>query len=291
MKDIFQQNQSFADLACILHEEGIARAAKVQGITVMARSVGFGLKALLGVSALVLSLAAGSAMATTVTTSSVSLPNGSTTVNINDTLSGQSSIDGGGSNTITGTIGLQTTIGALNTYCVDLFDYINLGSTVTTFNQNVLAAGESYQSGSSAGTFTQAQVTRITALLTNGSLQPQSTINTAALQIAIWEVEYDTTSSGAYNLTSPDSFYFSHTSDSNSTAALNQAQVDLNNVTNSTWTTDANHYVEFLTSTTGSVQDLVYLATGTVATPEPSTIAVFGIGLIGLWAARRRKLI
>ena len=257
----------------------------------MAQSCGFTVKSALAISGILLGLAAGSAMATTVTTSSVSLPNGSTTVNINDTLSGQSSIDQNGQGVITGTIGLQTTIGALNTYCVDLFDYINLGSTVATFNQNVLAAGETFQAGATNGTFTQAQVTRLTALLTNGSLQPQSTINTAALQIAIWEIEYDTPTGGVYNLTNTDSFYFSHTSDSNSVAALNQAQVYLNDVTNSTWTTDANHYIEFLTSTTGNVQDLIYLATGSVATPEPSTVAVFGIGLIGLWAARRRKKI
>jgi hypothetical protein len=262
------------------------------GIYVMAQSFGFALKSALGISTILFGLAAGSAMATTVTTSSVSLPNGSTTVNINDTLSGQSSsIDQGGQNLITGTIGLQTTIGALNTYCVDLFDYINLGSTAATFNQNVLAAGETFQAGSTNGTFTQAQVTRLTALLTNGSLQTQNTVNTAALQIAIWEIEYDTPTGGVYNLTNSDSFYFSHTSDSNSTAALNQAQVYLNDVTNSTWTTDSNHYIEFLTSTTGNVQDLIYLATGSVATPEPSTVAVFGIGLIGLWAARRRKMI
>jgi hypothetical protein len=257
----------------------------------MAKSFRFTVKSALAISGILLGLAAGSAMATIVTTSSVSLPNGSTTVNINDTLSGQSSIDQNGQGVITGTIGLQTTIGALNTYCVDLFDYINLGSTAATFNQNVLAAGETFQAGSTNGTFTQAQVTRLTALLTNGSLQTQNTVNTAALQIAIWEIEYDTPTGGVYNLTNSDSFYFSHTSDSNSTAALNQAQVYLNDVTNSTWTTDSNHYIEFLTSTTGNVQDLIYLATGSVATPEPSTVAVFGIGLIGLWAARRRKMI
>jgi hypothetical protein len=111
------------------------------------------------------------------------------------------------------------------------------------------------------------------------------------MQIAIWEIEYDTPTGGVYNLTNSDSFYFTHTGDSNSTAALNQAQVYLNNVTNSTWVTDANHYVQYLTSTTGNVQDLIYLATGSVATPEPSTIAIFGIGLAGLWAARRRKMI
>jgi hypothetical protein len=257
----------------------------------MAKSVGFALKSVLGLSSILLGLAAGSATATTVTTSSVSLPNGNTTVNINDTISGQSSIDGGGSNLITGTIGLQTTIGALNTYCVDLFDYINLGSTSVSFNQNVLAAGESYQAGSTPGTFTQTQVTRLTALLTNGSLQPQNTVNTAALQIAIWEIEYDQTTGGSYNLSNPDSFYFSHTSDSSSSAALAQAQTYLNDVTSSTWVGDGNHYIEYLTSTTGTVQNLIYLATGTVTTPEPSTIAIFGMGLLGLWAARRRKLI
>jgi hypothetical protein len=257
----------------------------------MAKSFGFSLKSALGISSILFGLAAGSAMATTVQTSSVSLPNGSTTVNINDNLSGQSSIDQGGSNLITGTIGLQTNIGALNTYCVDLFDYINLGSTVATFNQNALAAGQTFQAGSTNGTFTQAQVTQLTALLTNGSLQPQNTINTAAMQIAIWEIEYDSPSGGVYNLSHLDSFYFSHTSDSNSTAALNQAQVYLNDVTSSAWTTDSTHFIEYLTSTSGSVQDLIYLANGSVATPEPSTVAVFGIGLIGLWAARRRKMI
>jgi hypothetical protein len=258
----------------------------------MIKSIGFGVKTVLGISGILLGLAAGSATATTVQSSSVSLPNGSTTVNINDTLPGQgSTIDQGGQNLITGTIGLQTNIGFLNTYCVDLFDYISLGSTVATFNQNALAAGQTFQAGSTNGTFTQAQVTRLTALLTNGALQAQNTVNTAALQIAIWEVEYDTPTGGVYNLTNSDSFYFTHTSDSNSVAALTQAQVYLNDVTNSTWTTDSTHFVEFLTSTTGSVQDLIYLANGTVATPEPSTLAVFGIGLIGLWAARRRKMI
>jgi len=256
----------------------------------MARSVGFTIKSVLAASGILFGLAAGSAMATTVTTSSVSLPNGSTTVNIVDTLQ---SVDGGGSNIIAGTIGLQTNIGALNTYCVDLFDYIQTGNpSVNTFNQNVLTAGSHFQNGNATGTFTQAQVNTITALLLNGSLQTQNTLNTAALQIAIWAAEYDTTAgNGTYNISSADSFYFTHTSDSNSQSAINLAQTFLNNVTSGTWITDNNHYVQFLTSTTGNVQDLVYLATGTVATPEPSTVALFGLGLIGLWAARRRKMI
>src|SRR6266581_690981 len=98
-------------------------------------SIKFGVKAALGISGILLGLAAGSAMAGTVTTSTVSLPNGSDMVNIVD---GSQSIDQGGSNLISGTIGLQTTIGSLSTYCVDLFDYINLGNNAYTFNQNTL---------------------------------------------------------------------------------------------------------------------------------------------------------
>jgi hypothetical protein len=261
----------------------------------MAKSVLFGLKAALGVSGILLGLAAGSAMATTVTTSSVSLPNGNTTVNIDGSFG--TTTDGGGSADITGTIGLQTNIGVLNTYCVDLFDYISLGSNTYNFSQSALTAGTSYKTGSSStGTFTQAQVNTLTALLTNGTLQTQNTVNTAALQVAIWEVEYDTAAAnGSYNLSTADSFYFTATSDSNSAATLAQAQTYLNDATGyqngstwvaATWLTNSTHFIELLTSNPAGTQNLIYLAT-----PEPSTVALFGIGLIGLWAVRRRKLI
>src|ERR1700761_7614419 len=193
---------------------------KNAGIRAMARSVGFTMKSVLAISGVLFGLAAGSAMADVVTTSSVSLPNGSTTVNINYP-SQSSSLDAGGGNIITGTIGLQTNIGALNTYCVDLFDYINTGSpSVNTFNQSALTAGQSFQNGTASGTFTQAQVNVLTRLLTNGSLQTNNVVNTAALQIAIWAAEYDTAAAnGTYNITATDAFYFSATSDGNSAAA------------------------------------------------------------------------
>jgi len=252
-------------------------------INKMAAKAAFGVSLLLG-------LSAGSAMAGTVTTTSVSLPNGSTTVNIIDTAQ---AVDGGGSNIITGTIGLQTTAsGALNTYCVDLFDYINLGNNSYTFNNNQLAAGQTFRNGNVNGTWTQNQVSLVTALLTNGAMQTQNTINTAALQIAIWEVEYDTKlANGSYSLTSTaDGFYFSATSDANSQATLNMAQTYLNNVTSGAWVTDAYHVAMYLTSNPSGTQNLVYLQTvgGGSTVPEPSTVAVFGLGLIGLWAARRR---
>jgi hypothetical protein len=263
----------------------------------MAKSAGFGFKTFIGVSATALCLAAGSAMAGTIQTQSVGLPNGSVQVNIVD---GNQSIDGGGSNIISGTIGLQTSIGSLSTYCVDLFDYINTGTNTTVFNQNQLTAGSTYKNGNATGTFTVAQVNTLTKLLAGGaSLVTQSSINSAALQIAIWDVEYDTAAAnGSYNVTSTaDPFYFTASSnDGNSAAALAQAQNYLNAATGyqngsawvaATWSAASNQFVEYLTASNPSnVQNLIYLAT-----PEPSTIAIFGMGLAGLWAARRRKMI
>ncbi len=263
----------------------------------MAKSVSFTLKSALGISGVLFGLAAGSTTAATVTSSTVSLPNGSDLVNIID---GNQNVDGGGGNIISGTIGLQTNIGALSTYCVDLFDYISVGNpSVNTFSQSTLTAGSTFKNGTATGVFTQAQVTDLTRLLAGGnSLVTQSSVSSAALQVAIWEVEYDTVAAnGSYNLTSTsDPFYFTaSSSDSNSAAVLALAQTYLNDATgyqnggswvSASWLAASNQYVEYLTSNPAGTQNLIYLAT-----PEPSTVAVFGMGLIGLWAARRRKMI
>ena len=253
------------------------------------------LKAVLGASVVALGLMAGSAMATTITTTSVSLPLGTDTVNI--TYPAQSAtLDSGGNGVLGGEIQLQTNVGTLNAYCVDLFHTISTGSNAYTFNQNALTAGSSYMNGSASSTFTVNQVGLITNLLINGSLQTQNTINSAALQVAIWDVEYGTAATnGTYNVTGGSGFSFSANSgDTNSATVLSTAQTFLNDVTGyqngstwvaATWLGNSSRFVQYLTSSSG-VQQQIYLAT-----PEPSTIAVFGMGLIGLWAARRRKLI
>ena len=243
-----------------------------------------------------LALMAGSAMATTVTTSSVSVPIGLASVNV--VYPAQSGLlEGGGSSTYAAEIGLQTNIGVLNSYCADLFDSISTGSNAYSFTQNALTAGASYVNGSLHSSFTTAQVSLITNLLTNGSLQNQNTINTAALQVAIWDVEYATAAvNGTYSISGSSSFYYTaDPGDSNSAAVLATAQTFLNDATGyqkggvwvaATWHTNATQFVEYLTSTTGTVQNQLYLAT---ATPEPSAITILGFGLISLSAVRRRK--
>jgi len=249
------------------------------------------------VAALAVMAPSGVAQAGTVTTSNVSLPNGDDLVNIVDTTA---SIDGGGSSLIAGTIGLATSIGSLNTYCTDLFDYIDLGANTYTFNQTTLSTSQQHTTnGSTEVNWTQTQVNLMNALLANGSLQSQTALNSSALQIAIWEVEYGTAASnGTYNLSATNqNFYFTASgSDSNSASAISLAQTFLNDVTgyvsgssfvNATWNLNASDVVEYLISNPAGTQNLIYVASA----PEPSTVAVFGLALIGLWAAKRRKLI
>jgi hypothetical protein len=266
---------------------------------------GFTTRSLLATAGII-ALSTGSALAGTISTTSVGLPNGSETVNIADTQQTVDGANGSGvsSGIISGTIQLQTSVGALNTYCVDLFDYINVGNPENyTYNTAALAAGQSYRNGTTSGTFTAAQVLDLTRLLTNAnSLAATNAVDSAALQIAVWEIEYDTAAAnGSYTLGQSggsDPFYIAAT-DSNaggSLGAYNLAQTWLNDVTGyqngsnfvaATWGTNSTTYVEYLTATTGEVtQNLI-----TLATPEPSSIAVIGVGLLGLFVARRRKLI
>jgi hypothetical protein len=264
----------------------------------MVKSIGFGLKAAIGITGIVLGLSAGSARAVTISATNYTMPNGSTTVQIYDSVKAPEGTASGTATVTAGEMNLQTNIGVLETYCVDLFDYISPGTNYS-FNQNALTTASQYSNGSITKNFTAAQVSTLTRLLTNGALATQSLINTTALQIAVWEVEYDTAlSTGAYDLDlhAPMDFYFTHTTDTNSASAMAQAQTFLDNATGytngsgvwvaATWMSNSTHFVEYLTSTTGGVQNLIYLAT-----PEPSTVVTFGMGLIGLWAARRRRTI
>jgi hypothetical protein len=241
--------------------------------------------------AILLALSAGSAMATTVTATNYTLLNGSTEVQIADSTA---NVDGSNPTEVAaGTIVLQTSIGTLNAYCADLFNYID-PNTNYTFNQSVLSTSSQYSNGVTTLNFTQQQVNLMTALLINGGM-PANTTDTTALQVALWEVEYGTAAAnGTYTLGSGTYFVISADTAANpqSAASIAEAQTYLNNVTGyqngssfvaASWSTDAHDFVEYLTG--ASVQNLIYLAT-----PEPSSAAVIGIGLLGLWAAARRRM-
>ncbi len=257
------------------------------------RSVNFsrlGMKAA-GVVAAAFALSAGSALADTVTVTNY-------TYGANDSVANNL---GGDNPAIATQIDVSTTsVGTLDTYCTDLFDYIYSGTTYT-YTREALAAGEGYVTASNdtfGKNWTQTQVNLLTALLDNGSIAANN-INTAAVQVAIWEIEYGTETSNAFNVLAN----FGQGSVGVTDATLTAAQTYLNDVTSGAWSSAgfSGYTVEYLTApiTGGSTQPLLYLASNTTnfpqgnppAVPEPATIGVLGMGLLGLAYARRRKMI
>jgi hypothetical protein len=105
---------------------------------------------------------------------------------------------------IAGQFVLTTDIGTLNAWCVDLFHTISLGGSYTYTTGPLLTDN----SGSSPGTsnpLSSTQINQIEALAAYGNavmLSSPSNAFSAALQAAIWDVEYSTTATGSPLFTS-----------------------------------------------------------------------------------------
>jgi PEP-CTERM motif len=105
---------------------------------------------------------------------------------------------------IAGQFVLTTDIGTLNAWCVDLFHTISLGGSYTYTTGPLLTDN----SGSSPGTsnpLSSTQINQIEALAAYGNavmLSSPSNAFSAALQAAIWDVEYGTTATGSPLFTS-----------------------------------------------------------------------------------------
>jgi len=133
-------------------------------------------------------------------------PVSATTVNITDvevpyfesvTLTGGTL--GSDSIGIAGQIVLTTNFGTLDTWCVDLFHTINIGGSYT-YMTGPLLTDNSGSSPATSNPLTPTQIDQIEALAAYGNavmLSTPSNLFSAALQAAIWDVEYGTTASGS----------------------------------------------------------------------------------------------
>jgi hypothetical protein len=164
------------------------------------------------------------------------------------------------------TLQLQDTVtGIVQTvqvYCTDIFDYLSLPATFTR--------------GLLSDTVTDAtKLSQINALIANGNAGVNSADSSAALQMAIWEIENETSghydvSAGAFTVSGPSS-------------AVALANRDIQNVLNGVWKADPQITIYQLTAPGN--QSLSYA----VAVAEPATLTIFATGLVLMVALRRAR--
>lgn len=159
------------------------RGAPVKTLVMQALAIAIGVMAL-----------AAPAAATDITVTNVALPYSETV-----TLSG--GMAGVAGNHLAGQIVLTTSIGTIGTWCVDLFHTINLGPTNLTYTVIELTSANNGTTPSSSTPLSSTQIQQIESLAAYGNAQLPSQSNknafAAAVQAAIWNVEYGSTASGS----------------------------------------------------------------------------------------------
>ncbi len=179
---------------------------------------------------------------------------------------------------------------SFDTFCVDVWQFLNFSHSYS------LGTGNDYQykstsaltgyvtDGGAGATLTLTVLNDLSSLYnevesTGG--YAGNNVKSAALQVAIWEVAYDTV--GGYNLSSGN-FYSPPTLAAPDPSVITQAGI---------WLTGLGAYSNTAYSvfgyTSGSYQDVIGF-TPTSPVPEPETYAMLlaGLGLMG-FVARRRK--
>ena len=171
--------------------------------------------------------------------------------------------------TIPNTYSFTSASGSFNTWCVDIFHWLNTGSVT-------YALGGSTELASVFGT---SRVTALTSLINEQYSKVNDQTTSAAFQLATWAIMFGTPNQGAYSLNSA-TFQTSSGITGGTTAQSWLDQLG-------TAPTTGNYSISYLYQPVPGSQNLIALT----PVPEPETYAMLiaGLGLIGVIARRRKQ--
>jgi hypothetical protein len=191
---------------------------------------------------------------------------------------------GGFAVTLSGFSGPNALNGAFEAYCVDLYEYISLGSSYT--NYNIVAASTMYSASKLAA------LTQLVTYVNNGNVFASAAAGSkdnqsTALQLAIWNIVYDSDKTldsapgAAFSELTPTSTSFRSPSGGSFMGA--------NALLNATAAPGGRHYELFVLQSLAPSgrQDQLVWRVSTVPTPGSLALAALALGVAG-YASRRR---
>lgn len=175
-------------------------------------------------------------------------------------------------------------------WCVDIYDWLNISSSGT---QYTLQTGNNFYS--SAQSYKDTDLERLasyvfdhsTAAFTNAAWAGGAAANvqSAAFQLAVWEIVADNAGHGGYSVTSGD---FKVTAgDSNAIVLANNW---LGVVNTGSYAIDQELDVWGKNCTNGCTRDLAAFSPTPIPEPEIYSMLIAGLGLMGFVARRRKQI-